>query len=80
MPIIHTYRYLKKTTEGIKQIEETGPLTRAKAIKANCLDCVGGSTIDVKRCTTAYCPFWIFRPYQDRDKNTEENEDDSEEI
>lgn len=71
MPIIHTWKYLKKTTAGIKEIwEKDKPITRSRAIRDNCLDCIGGSTADIKKCPTTHCPFWPFRPYQNKEKDT----------
>ena len=32
-----------------------------KAIRRNCLDCVGGSAGEVRRCGMIACPFWPFR-------------------
>jgi len=64
MPIEHTFRYLKSTSKGIEEVVTTKELTRSLAIKYNCLDCVGGRTVDVKRCNIKTCPLYIFRPYQ----------------
>lgn len=36
-------------------------LTRAKAIKAKCLDCSGGDRKEVKLCPIKDCPLWIYR-------------------
>lgn len=74
MPVLHTWKYLKKTSNGIKTIwMKNKPITRSLAIKTNCLDCIGGSTVDVKNCPKeSYCPFWPFRPYQDKTKKEEE--------
>ena len=46
-----------------------------KAIRANCLDCMGGSSNEVKLCPVSYCPLFPFRfgknPYR-RSEITEE--------
>ena len=36
-------------------------LTRAKAIKAKCLDCCCGQYQEVKKCTVTKCPLWVYR-------------------
>ena len=36
-------------------------MTRAKAIKAICLDCCGGSKTSVRRCPLVDCPLWVYR-------------------
>ena len=59
----------------IKPIEEyiQSPL---KAIRANCLQCVGGSAYEVKTCTAKNCYLFPFRfcknPYTKKRKMTEE--------
>ncbi|MDO4982162.1 MAG: hypothetical protein Q4E35_01235 [Eubacteriales bacterium] len=37
---------------------KTSPL---KAIKAKCLDCMGGHKKEVKLCPSVECPLWNFR-------------------
>lgn len=37
---------------------ETSPI---KAIRAHCVDCCGGSTSEVRKCTAYRCPLWPFR-------------------
>lgn len=32
-----------------------------KAIRANCIECCGGSKNEVKLCTCTKCPLWAFR-------------------
>ena len=39
--------------------------SRKAAIKLFCLECVGGSRIEVKRCTDAGCPLYRYRPYRE---------------
>ena len=59
----------------IKAIEEyiQSPL---KAIRANCLQCVGGSAYEVRTCTAKNCYLFPFRfgknPYTKKRKMTEE--------
>jgi len=36
-------------------------LTRAKAIRAKCLDCCCGSAHEVRMCPAKHCPLWIYR-------------------
>jgi len=36
-------------------------LTPMKAIRAKCLDCMGGSHNEVKLCTSENCPLLIYR-------------------
>lgn len=35
--------------------------TRAKAIRAKCLDCCCDIRAEVKACTIKKCPLWIYR-------------------
>ncbi len=35
--------------------------TRSKAIRLKCLDCMGGSSTEVKACVVVDCPLWHFR-------------------
>lgn len=36
-------------------------LTRAKAIKAKCIDCMGGNKSEVKKCTATKCPLFPYK-------------------
>jgi hypothetical protein len=36
-------------------------LTRAKAIRAKCLDCCCGQANEVRNCPMTTCPLWNFR-------------------
>lgn len=38
--------------------KDTSPI---KAIRANCVDCVGGSERLVRECAASRCPLWPFR-------------------
>lgn len=38
-----------------------GALKRARAIRLYCLDCLGYSSYEVKRCPSKLCPLWEFR-------------------
>lgn len=40
---------------------ETKPMTRAKAIRAKCLDCCGGNKKEVRLCTCDKCPLFPYR-------------------
>lgn len=66
MAIKHTFKYLRSTQNGIEERIETRNLTRAQAIKYNCLDCSGGFPSTVKQCNIPRCPLYAFRPYQNR--------------
>ena len=35
--------------------------SRAKAVKDKCLECSGGSPLEVTLCVIVKCPLWIFR-------------------
>ena len=37
------------------------PMSPTAAIRAHCLDCCGGSSDEVRKCTAARCPSWPFR-------------------
>ena len=39
--------------------------SRANAIKAFCLVCVGYERLQVKNCSARHCPLWEYRPFQD---------------
>lgn len=41
--------------------EQSKRLTRAKAIRAKCLDCCCGQAIEVRRCTIKKCPLFPYR-------------------
>jgi hypothetical protein len=36
-------------------------MTRKEAIRAKCLDCCGGSRVEVRRCDDEDCPLWPYR-------------------
>ncbi len=36
-------------------------LTRKKAIRLKCLDCMAGQVKEVRLCLSRDCPLWIFR-------------------
>ena len=36
-------------------------LTPLRAIRAKCIDCSGGSRIEVRQCTVRDCPMWPYR-------------------
>lgn len=39
--------------------------SKAAAIKAQCLECMGWSRSEVTRCTDMGCPLWTVRPFQE---------------
>lgn len=53
-----------KLYEGIFERAEK---SRASAIKANCLQCVGFTRKDVTECSDRTCPLWTWRPYQPKE-------------
>lgn len=40
--------------------------SKARALKAKCLDCCAFDKIEVKNCIVKTCPLWFFRPYQQK--------------
>jgi len=40
---------------------EEDKLTRKKAIRLKCLDCMAGQVKEVRLCSSRDCPLWIFR-------------------
>lgn len=36
-------------------------LTRAKAIRAKCIDCTCDQTAEIRRCPIKTCPLWPYR-------------------
>jgi hypothetical protein len=36
-------------------------ITRKKAIREKCLDCMCGNSNEVKLCPSKDCPLWVFR-------------------
>ena len=57
MAFNHTFRYLNAG----KEVIETKSISASKAIRYYCLDCAGGSALDVKECHIMLCPLWPFR-------------------
>jgi hypothetical protein len=51
------------------------PISRANAIRQNCLNCCCGSAAEVRRCHMLSCPMWPFRmgtdPYHVREVSAE---------
>lgn len=47
-----------------------------KAIREKCIDCCGGSTLEVKECTVESCPIYPFRlgknPFRQKKELSEE--------
>jgi hypothetical protein len=46
------------------------PLSVLQALRARCIDCCAGQTVEVRRCVSVNCPSWPFRmswnPWRDR--------------
>ncbi len=55
------YRYYKKTRKDGFGAHKTVPYTRGKAIRNYCLECVGFSSDEVKKCTKPECPLFSYR-------------------
>ena len=53
--------------------------TPMKAFRAKCLDCSGGSWLEVKHCPVNYCPLWPYR-FGKRPKSGSEEERVHEEM
>jgi hypothetical protein len=45
----------------------SGSASPRKAIKAQCLTCMGYDRGSIKNCTGWSCPLWKYRPFQDVD-------------
>lgn len=48
-------------------------LTRAKAIRAKCIDCMCGNKAEVKRCPAIKCPLYPYRNGREDKKFYETN-------
>lgn len=44
-------------------------ITRARAIRAKCLDCCCGQIVDVRECTIKNCALWMYRMGYEVDSN-----------
>ena len=42
--------------------------SRAAAIKAKCLDCMGWQRVEVASCPIETCALWLYRPYRIAEK------------
>jgi hypothetical protein len=49
-------------------VVERAKTSRAAALKAMCLQCVGYERKYVTACASTDCPLWTLRPYQERPK------------
>ncbi|MCI7304333.1 MAG: hypothetical protein SOR93_09670 [Clostridiales Family XIII bacterium] len=54
--------------------------TRAKAIRAKCLDCCQDQRAEVKACPIKKCPLWIYRMGYEVGFNGERIKRDDEEV
>ena len=45
--------------------------SRKDAIKAQCLECCGWQKEEVRLCTDLACPLYVFRPYKQRSKDSD---------
>ena len=46
---------------NLTETTATKRLTRAKAIRAKCLDCCCGQAVEVRNCHIKSCPLWRYR-------------------
>ena len=62
-----TYRELM----NIEKYKSKVGKSRARAIRAKCVDCSGGVLAEVRRCAITDCPLWHFRmgKWEDIDGN-----------
>ena len=51
----------KKTRKRKDIYAERQRLTRAQAIRALCIECMGFQVVEVNRCPDEPCPLWPFR-------------------
>lgn len=51
-------------------------ISRGDAIRAKCLDCMGGSPAEVRRCESGSCALWSFRMGNDPWRETREMSDE----
>jgi hypothetical protein len=58
MPITHEIR--SKDWKTVREVN----LTPRRAIRLNCLECVGHSYKEAAECVSHLCPLWPFRPGQ----------------
>jgi hypothetical protein len=50
--------------KALMKIDFSAPenrITRARAIRIKCIDCMGGSRVEVRRCAIATCALWRYR-------------------
>ena len=64
---------------SFRQLEALGhPKSPLKAIRANCIDCCGGSLSEVRKCTVFRCPVWPMRdglnPFHAQSKHSQNKE------
>ena len=50
--------------------KEPTPKFLLALIRAHCLDCSGGSRMEVRRCKVEYCKLWPYRNAETKDKKT----------
>jgi len=58
--------FIKRIPKSVQLlfIAAYGKKSKAKAIKAKCLDCVCFDKVEVTNCVAVTCPLWEIRPYQ----------------
>lgn len=56
------------------RVKDLKSKSKAEAIKAFCLECVGFKFKRVTNCTSPKCPLFNVRPYQDKVNEVEETD------
>ena len=56
-------KHLRRETmiKAIKNYMTIKKLTPVRAIRAKCLDCTCGQTIEIRECTIKTCPLYLYR-------------------
>jgi hypothetical protein len=67
-------------TIPVEQLEALGHTKQPlpKIVRINCIECVGGSEAEVRRCRLLHCPFWPYRmgsnPFNRRELTEDQRE------
>lgn len=63
-PVMRTIRDAPESVKGTLTQAFSGSASPRKAIKAQCLVCMGYDREAIKNCTGWSCPLWAYRPFQ----------------
>ena len=67
----------RMTTAELNQLGHSSNSVLA-AVRANCVECCGGQTSEVRKCTATHCALWAFRmgsnPFARRQPSEEQRE------